>query len=254
MCRILEEVMIDLKDKVVIVTGASSGIGAGLAKLLSAAGAKVAMVARRQEKLAEVSCTCACETLIIRADITSKSDRETIVAETLKKWGRIDILINNAGLGSYDDFMDLTEADWRTIFEINLFAPVFLTQLVLATMKKQKRGIIVNVASIAGLFAHMEKVSSYVASKHAMVGFCRGLQKDLPGSGISVYAVCPGYTDTEFFDSSPLLEPIVSKSRKYMESPETVARGIIDQLDSQKLIIFPTQKAAKLYEKQHDQV
>ena len=246
--------MVELKDKVVIVTGASSGIGAGLAKLLSAAGARVAMVARRQEKLAEVSCTCACETLIIRADITSQRDREMIVAETLKKWGRIDVLINNAGLGSYDDFMDLTEADWRTIFEINLFAPVFLTQLVLATMKKQKSGIIVNVASIAGLFAHMEKVSAYVGSKHALVGFCRGLQKDLPDSGISVYAVCPGFTDTELFDSSPLLEPIVSKSRKHMESPETVARGIIDQLDSDKLIIFPTQQAAKIYAKQHDPV
>jgi short-subunit dehydrogenase len=150
--------------------------------------------------------------------------------------------------------MDSTEADWRTIFEINLFAPVFLTQLVLPTMKKQKSGIIVNVASIAGLFAHMDKVSSYVASKHAMVGFCRGLQKDLPGSGISVYAVCPGLTDTEFFDSSPQLEPIVSKSRKYMESPEKVAQGIIDQLDSQQLIIFPTESAAKLYEKQHDNI
>ena len=246
--------MVDLKDKVVIVTGASSGIGAGLAKVLSAAGAKVAMVARRREKLLEVSCNCACETLVIRADITCKSDRETIVAETLKKWGRIDILINNAGLGSYIDFMDSTETDWRAIFEINLFAPVFLTQLVLTTMKKQKSGIIVNVASIAGLFAHMEKVSSYVASKHAMVGFCRGLQKDLPGSGISVYAVCPGLTDTEFFDSSPQLEPIVSKSRKFMERPETVAQGIIDQLDSQQLIIFPTPQAAKLYEKQHDNI
>jgi short-subunit dehydrogenase len=246
--------MVDLKDKVVIVTGASSGIGAGLAKVLSAAGAKVAMVARRKEKLVEVSCCCACETLVIRADITCQADREAIVTETLKKWGRIDILINNAGLGSYSDFLDISEADWRKIFEINLFAPIFLTQLVIPTMKKQKSGIIVNVASIAGLFAHMEKVSSYVASKHAMVGFCRGLQKDLPGSGISVYAVCPGLTDTEFFDSSPKLEPIVSKSRKYMESPETVAQGIIDQLDSKQLVVFPTPAAAKLYEKQHDKI
>jgi NADP-dependent 3-hydroxy acid dehydrogenase YdfG len=79
--------MVDLKDKVVIITGASSGIGAGLAKVLSAAGAKVSMVARRKEKLVEVSCTCTCETLVIRADITCKSDRETIVAETLKKMG-----------------------------------------------------------------------------------------------------------------------------------------------------------------------
>jgi short-subunit dehydrogenase len=246
--------MIDLKDKVAIVTGASSGIGAGLAKVLSAAGAKVAMVARRKEKLMEVSCTCTCETLVIRADLTCQSDREAIVAETLKKWGRIDILFNNAGLGSYVDFMDSTEDDWRKIFEINLFGPVFLTQLVIPTMKKQQSGIIVNVASIAGLFAHMEKVSSYVASKHAMVGFCRGLQKDIPGSGISVYAVCPGLTDTEFFDSSPKLEPIVSKSRKYMEKPEAVAQGIIDQLDSPKLVIFPTPQAAKLYEKQHDNI
>ena len=247
-----------LEGKTALITGASRGIGKAIALRFAREGSDIAITNIVDDEefkttLKEITA------LGVKAkgyvsNAASYEDSQHVINDVVKDFTRIDILINNAGLGSYDDFMDLTEADWRTIFEINLFAPVFLTQLVLATMKKQKSGIIVNVASIAGLFAHMEKVSSYVASKHAMVGFCRGLQKDLPGSGISVYAVCPGYTDTEFFDSSPLLEPIVSKSRKYMESPETVARGIIDQLDSQKLIIFPTQKAAKLYDKQHDQV
>jgi short-subunit dehydrogenase len=167
--------MISLRDKVVIVTGASSGIGASLAKHFSATGSKVAMVARREEKLIEVSCSCACETLVIRADVVLEKDRIKIVNETLRKWGRIDILVNNAGIGMYGDILDATETDWKDLFEINVFAPVMLVKLVLPVMKKQSDGIIVNIASIGGLFVHSDKVTPYVASKHALVGFPRRL-------------------------------------------------------------------------------
>ncbi len=247
--------MISLKDKVVIVTGASSGIGASLAKCFSAAGSKVAMVARREEKLIEVSCSCACETLVIRADVVLEKDRAKIVNETLRKWGRIDILVNNAGLGMYGNFLDITEMGWKDLFEINVFAPVMLVKLVLPVMKKQGDGIIVNIASIGGLFAHADKVTPYVASKHALVGFSRGLAKDLAGSDIKVLAVCPHLTDTEFFSASPganLMAPVVEKSKKYMESPDNVAQGILDQLDSSRVVVFPTDQGSKLYEKQRD--
>lgn len=247
--------MISLKDKVVIITGASSGIGASLAKIFSAASSKVTMVARRKEKLLEISCSCPCETLVVHADVILEHDREKIVNETLRKWGRIDILVNNAGLGMYGDILDATEAAWKNLFEINVFAPVMLTRLVIPVMKKQGSGIIVNIASIGGLYAHSDKVTPYVASKHAVVGFSRGLSKDLAGTGIKVLAVCPHLTDTEFFSSSPgadLMAPEVEKTKKYMESPDKVAQGIIDQLNSQRLIVFPTQQSAKAYEKQRD--
>jgi short-subunit dehydrogenase len=247
--------MIDLQDKVVIITGASSGIGASLAQAFSAAGSKVAMVARRKDKLREVSCSCSCETLVIHADVIQENDRLTIINETLRKWGRIDILVNNAGLGIYGDILDISEREWRNLFEINVFAPVLLAKLVIPVMKKQGNGIIVNIASIGGLFAHAEKVTPYVASKHALVGFSRGLAKDLANTDIKVLAVCPHLTDTEFFAASPgadLMAPVVEKTKKYMESPDNVAKGIMEQLDSDRLIVFPTAQGAKLYEKQRD--
>jgi short-subunit dehydrogenase len=247
--------MINLQDKVVIVTGASSGIGASLAELFSAASSKVTMAARRKEKLLKVSCSCSCETLVVPADIVLNNDRRKIVDETIRKWGRIDILVNNAGLGMYGDFLAATETDWKKLFDINVFAPVMLTKLVIPVMKKQGSGIIVNIASIGGLYAHSDKVTPYVASKHALVGFSRGLARDLAGTGIKVLAVCPHLTDSEFFAVSPgadLMAPLVEKTKKYMESPDKVAKGIIDQLDSERLVVFPTERGAKSYEKQRD--
>jgi short-subunit dehydrogenase len=245
----------DLKNSVVIVTGASSGIGAALAKAFSAQGAKVTIVARRINRLKEVADTCPGEIHIVETDLTKKQDREKIVHQTMERWGRIDVLVNNAGLGSYGDFMASTEEHWRALFEINLFSPVFLTRAVMPIMLKQGRGVIVNVASIGGLMAHAEKVTPYVSSKHALIGFSRGLAKDMEGRGIRVLAVCPHLTATEFFSVSPGAEamaPVVEKYRDFMDTPDEVALGIIENLDSDRLVVFPTSKPAKAYERQRD--
>jgi short-subunit dehydrogenase len=247
--------MTDLADEVAVVTGASSGIGAALARALSQQGAKVTMVARRLKKLNEVSGSCPGDVLVIAADLTQETDRKRIIRGTMDRWGRIDILVNNAGQGMYGDFISTTEADWRQIFEINLFSPVFLTQITLPIMQAQRKGLIINIASIGGLIAHSDKVSAYVASKHALVGFSRGLAQDLANQNIRVLSVCPHLTDTEFFRTStgaPEMVPIVGKYRNFMDSPEDVARGIIEQLDSDQMVIFPTPKPAKVYEKQRD--
>lgn len=190
--------------------------------------------------------------MIIPADLLQKKDRQAVVRKTLDHWGQIDILINNAGMGMYGNFQETTEADWRNLFEINLFSAVFLTQEALPIMQARQQGMIVNIASIGGLIAHSNKVTPYVASKHALVGFSRGLAKDLAGTGIRVLAVCPHLTDTEFFSVSPGAEemaPEVEKSRDLMDTPEKVAQGIIKQLDSGRLVVFPTDKPAKVYEK-----
>jgi len=245
----------DLNSKVVIVTGASSGIGAALAQGFSRHGARVTLAARRLGRLKEVAEKCPGEILIVRADLIREGDRTAIFQQTVDQWGRIDILVNNAGLGMYGHFMGTTEADWRQIFEINLFAAVFLTQAVLPIMQAQGQGIVVNMTSIGGLIAHSDKVTPYVASKHALVGFSRGLARDLAGTGIRVLAVCPHLTETEFFTVSPGAEemaPVVEKYRGFMDSPEEVAKGILDQLDSKQLVVFPTTKPARAYEKQKD--
>jgi short-subunit dehydrogenase len=178
-----------------------------------------------------------------------------IVQQTLEKWGEVDILVNNAGLGLYGDFLSTDEEDWRQVFEVNLFALVFMTRAVLPHMQSRGSGIIVNMASIGGLIAHSDKVTPYVASKHAVVGFSRGLAKDLAGTGIRVLAVCPHLTDTEFFATSPSareMAPVVEKFKSFMDRPEDVAWGILEQLDSDRLIVFPTAKPARAYEKQKD--
>ena len=247
--------MVDLKDKTVIITGAGSGIGASMALSFSQRGARLTLAARRLERLKEVARKCPGEVFPLTADLTREADRRRIVQQTLERWGNVDVLVNNAGLGLYGDFLSTNEEDWRKVFEVNLFALVFMTRAVLPHMQSRRSGIIVNMASIGGLIAHSDRVTPYVASKHAVIGFSRGLAKDLAGSGIRVLAVCPHLTDTEFFTASPGAEemaPIVEKFKSFMDSPEDVARGILEQLDSDRPVVFPTAKPAKAFEKQRD--
>jgi NAD(P)-dependent dehydrogenase (short-subunit alcohol dehydrogenase family) len=247
--------MVDLKGKTVIITGASSGIGAAMALAFSRREARLTLAARRPDRLKEVSRKCPGEVFPLTADLTREEDRRRIVQQTLERWGDVDILVNNAGSGLYGDFLSAGEEDWRRVFEVNLFALVFMSRAVLPHMQSRRSGIIVNMASIGGLIAHSDKVTPYVASKHAVVGFSRGLAKDLAGSGIRVLAVCPHLTDTEFFSTSPgapEMAPIVEKFKSFMDRPEDVARGILERLDSDRLIVFPTVKPARAYEKQRD--
>ena len=167
----------------------------------------------------------------------------------------MDILVNNAGRGAYGPFGDTSEEQWRRLFEVNFFAPVLLTREVLKIMQAQGEGLIINLASIGGLLAHSDKVSAYVASKHALLGFSRGLARDLAGTGIRLLAICPHLTATEFFSVSSgtkEMAPAIQKYQSVMDTPEEVARGILDQLDSDHLVIFPTDKPARVYEKQRD--
>ncbi len=247
--------MAELNGKAVIVTGASSGIGAALAEAFSAAGARVTLTARRRRRLEQTAAACAGETLIVPADVTEPRGRLDIVNQTVARWGGIDILVNNAGLGAYGHFLDATEEEWRRLFEANFFASVFLTKAVLPLMLAQGGGMIINVASIGGLVAHSDKVTPYVASKHALVGFSRGLEKDLAGSGVRLVVVCPHLTDTEFFTVSPGAEemaPVVAKYHSFMDTPQEVARGVVEQLDGAGLILFPTPKPALAFEKMRD--
>ncbi len=142
--------MVDLEGKVVIVTGASSGIGAALSRGFSKAGARVTLAARRREKLEATAAECPGDYLAVTADVTNPQGRRDILEKTLERWGRLDILVNNAGIGAYGDFLDTTEEQWRSLFEINLFAPVLLTREALKIMQTQGEGLIINLASIGG--------------------------------------------------------------------------------------------------------
>ena len=143
--------MVDLEGKVVIVTGASSGIGAALARGFSDRRARLTLASRRVDRLEKVALKCSGEVSVVGADLAQEADRRKVGQQTIERWGRIDILVNNAGLGGYGQFLSTTEGDWRRIFEINLFALVFMTHAALPFMQSQGSGIVVNMASIGGL-------------------------------------------------------------------------------------------------------
>jgi len=243
--------MKSLKGKVVIITGASSGIGAALAKAFSQREARVVLTARRLEKLKEAARNCTNETLCIQCDVTKDEDRNDLIDRTLEQWGRIDILVNNAGLGMFGVLEKIDEKEIRNLFEVNILSIIFLTQLVLPIMKRQGEGMIINIGSVAGLVAHSNNVIPYISTKHAVIGFTKGLVKDLQGTGIRVNAVCPYLTSSEFFETSVgsnEMSGMIEQLRSQMDTPDQVAQGIIDQIFLDRVLIFPTEMSEKAYQ------
>ena len=244
-----------LRDKVAIITGASSGIGAALARSFSKEGAHVALAARRMEKLHEVADTCSGDALVVECDVTSPNGRKRLIEEAIERFGRIDILVNNAGIGMYGDIEDTEESDLRRLFEVNVFAAFFLTQLVLPAMKENGSGLILNMGSIGGLIAHSNKVTAYVASKHALVGFTRGLARDLAGTGVDAKVICPQLVDTGFYQTSVGardMEGVIEKVKSRMDTTDQVVTGIMKGMFSDQLVILPTEKSEKAYERFRD--
>ena len=184
--------------KVIIITGASSGIGAEVARRLGGDGMCLTLAARRKDRLdgvAEEVRKAGGEALVVPTDVTKQADIDGIVQATLAKWGRVDVLFNNAGSG-----LDLPFVKWESDQIINkvntnLVAVMACAHAVLPAMLKQKSGHIINNSSIAGLVA----VSSvYSATKNGVVGFSDALRRELLKTGVDVSAFCPGFTPSEF--------------------------------------------------------
>ena len=245
--------MNDLKERVVIITGAGSGIGAALAKGFSRAGARVTLAGRRKENLEATAAECAEEHLCLKADITEPQGRRDILEKTLERWGRIDILVNNAGIGAYGPFLDTTEEEWRRLFEINLFAPVFLTREVLRSCRPGGKGS----SSIWHPSGDCWPMRTRWPLTWPANTPCSVFPAGWPGTWpVRVSASSrPHLTDTEFFSASGgarEMAPEVKKYQRFMDTPEAVAQGILEHLDSERLVVFPTDKPARAYEKQRD--
>ena len=198
-----------LKDKVALVTGASSGMGRAFAAALAKAGAAVLLVARREEKLHEaVSEITAAggEAAYHVADLTSVPALYDLVDVLLARYRMLHILVNNAGLGWHAPLPDLSRDQITEMIETDLAAPIHLTQAALPALIKNAPSDIVNVASMAGLQG-FPGGSVYCAVKHGVVGFTRALAEEVKPAGVRVTAICPGSVDTEFFDRfRPTLE------------------------------------------------
>ncbi len=191
-----------LNGRVVIITGASAGIGEASARMTAAEGATLVLTARRRERLEALAGELAAggaRVLPVAADVCSDPDRVRLVQETMNAFGRVDALVNNAGYGQRGPVETVPVEAIRRNFETNVFSLVALTQLVIPMMRTQGSGRIVNIASVAGRIARPFS-SIYDSTKHALEALSDGLRYELAPFGIKVVAIEPGYILTEFID------------------------------------------------------
>jgi NAD(P)-dependent dehydrogenase (short-subunit alcohol dehydrogenase family) len=193
--------MPDGLEPVALVTGAGRGIGRAVACRLSRAGYRVALTARSHDQLAETAQACPGETLELPADITDAGAPARLVAEVGDAWGRLDVLVANAGAGTSARVERTTDEQWQQMLDVNLTAPFRCLRAVIPDMRAEGYGRIVVVASVAARVGE-PYVSAYVASKHGVLGLVRAAASELARTGITVNAVCPGYVDTPMTDAT----------------------------------------------------
>jgi len=221
-----------VQGKRVVITGASSGIGAALARALAEDGAVVGLIARRGDRLAEVLADCqksSSDSRMWVADLVDSATVDTLVVEAWDTLGGIDVLVNNAAVPKRRAVTALTPGEVEAVMAVNFFAPMRLTLAVLPRMLQRGAGMIVNVSSVGGRLGIIHE-SAYCASKFALCGWSESLAVDLHESGISVKLIEPGPVDTEIWDQPDNDDPIYDGPRF---SPQEVAVGIIAALGSE---------------------
>jgi len=216
----------DLKDKNVVITGASSGIGRATALEMARRGANVVLTARRTERLEDVAAQCRAlgvRALAVTADVTRPEDCRRLVEAA----GEIDVFVNNAGFAVFGAITDADPDVLREMMDTNYFGTVRCTRAVLPQMLARRRGTIVNVSSITGLMG-FARMSGYCATKFAVTGFTEAVRAEVIGSGVKVALVCPGTTDTEFFVRAEKGKMPGASRLMPAVKPERVARAVCD--------------------------
>lgn len=221
----------EVKGKVVIVTGASSGIGEATAREFGREGATVVLAARRVDKLqtlAEEINQMGTEALVVQADLSKLEDIQKLVSETLAKFNRIDILVNNAGFGRLDWLENLDPIkDIQAQIDVNVMGVIQTTRQVLPVMIKQRSGSIINMCSMAGLVA-TPTYTIYAASKHAVHGFSEALRREVKPWGIDVSLIYPGGVVTEFASHAGIKRKTNATTPKFMLlTAEQVAQAVV---------------------------
>jgi len=219
---------------VVLVTGASSGIGRATALALARLGATVVAAGRNAAALEEVAAATGASAVV--ADLTEEGEARRLVAAVLERHGRLDALVNNAGVGAAGGLGTLAEADLTRLVATNLTAPLALVAAALPGMLEHHRGRIVNVASIVGFTGNREE-TAYSATKAGLIGFTRSLRQEVASTGIRVSLVVPGVIDTPFFATrgAPY-----ARSWPKPQPPERVASAIVAALiDGQPEVFVP---------------
>jgi NAD(P)-dependent dehydrogenase (short-subunit alcohol dehydrogenase family) len=205
----------DFTGRVAIVTGAARGLGRAAAERLHERGASVVVHVRDQARADAVAQFIGERAYGVGVDIAADGASELIVQRTLDRFGRVDILVNNAALALTTRFPDLTPEEWRAALEVNLTVPFLLTRAVLPAMRAQQYGRIVNVSSSAGRTVSTLGGAHYTASKAGLLGLTRAAAKELGKFGITVNAVCPGMIDTELTRESASAETLDRLASSY---------------------------------------
>ncbi|MFD2753242.1 SDR family NAD(P)-dependent oxidoreductase [Comamonas terrae] len=191
----------DLNNQHALVTGAGQGIGEAIARQLLAHGARVTVLGRRAEPLRKLVDEFAGQCRMELADVASESEVKTAFDQAQQAQGAISILVNNAGQAQSAPFLKMDAAQWQNMLAVNLTGTMLCMQQVLPAMAAAGYGRIVNVASTAGLKGYAY-VAAYVAAKHGVVGLTRSLALEFAKKGVTINAVCPGYTETEIVRES----------------------------------------------------
>jgi len=232
---------VDFKNKIILITGASSGIGKETAIKFAKLGANIILVARKKDKLEQVANELKefnVSTLVCQCDVSKKDQVKEMSKIVLEKFESVDILVNNAGFAIYGSVSDLTIDEIESQMETNYFGMIYCIKNFLPSMLKKKSGHIVNVASVAASFG-LPGIASYCASKFAMLGFSEGLKHELKNTGVGITVVSPIMVRTNFFEH-PSFENMPKFSPTSLSS-ETVAKTILKAANSPRLeIIVPS--------------
>jgi short-subunit dehydrogenase len=237
-----------LAGRVVVITGASSGIGAATAVACGQAGMRVTLAARRPERLAAVAAEVVAaggEARVVPVDVGDGAAVRALVDGTVAAWGRLDVLVSNAGAGILATVDETTPEEFERLIRVNYLGAVHGVLAALAHMRRQRAGHLVNVASVVGKRASPFR-AAYVASKFALVGFSEALRMELRGTGIHVTCVCPIGTATEFHDVEPNRLGVPGRGGP-IQSAEHVARAILRALRRPRAEVHPYPPARLLF-------
>lgn len=236
-------------SKVYLITGTSSGFGRSLAEAVLKRGDKVVLTARKPEDVEELAAQHKDNVIAVRLDVTNALERRQAVETAIDKFGRVDVLVNNAGQGSLGALEEFSSEQIRKQFEVNFFGVIEMTREMLPVMRRQKRGHILNLTSIGGLVS-IGSFSLYCATKFAVEGFSEGLRDEVKPLGINITIVEPGAFRTSFAGDSNMqpektiddYQPVVEPIRQYLYGsngkqpgdPHKAALAMIQAVESPK--------------------